>query len=180
MTPLQQLFKRLIEQWEAKHGEHMTGGKLAQILGKSRNLLSQIMNDGLVPSGEVLVKLGQVLEAGDDDIRELMISAMKTKALGRARDTFWLAQALELGEILNGRIKAFTQYLKETDQLEEFEQWIEKRPLRRDLPAALDEELAQHGLNGSLPATGESPATETPRAEDGQDGPSAKDSEASA
>ena len=127
VTLLQRRVKELIERWEARKKERLSGGRLAALLGKSRNLLSQIMNDGLIPSGEVLMKLGRVLEADENEQRELVLAAMKTKAQGRARDTFWLQQALDLSEKLHQRVMALTEFLKVTEQLEEFERWAGSR-----------------------------------------------------
>ncbi len=136
MTLLQRRVKELIDRWEAKNSERLSGGRLATLLGKSRNLLSQIMNDGLIPSGEVLTKLGEVLGADETDQRELMLAAMKTKAQGRARDTFWLSQALDLTEKLHQRVIALTDYLNSTNQLEEFERWLGlKKPIKKPAPA---------------------------------------------
>lgn len=95
------------------------------MLGKSRNHISQIMNDGLVPSGEVLIQLAGVLGATDDELRELVLSAMRTKAGGRSRDTFWLKQALELTDSLMKHIEQYRAFLEKEGKLDEFQAWLE-------------------------------------------------------
>lgn len=123
MTPLQEKVQELISSYQERHSVDLSGRELSGLLGKSRNHLSQIMNDGLVPSGEVLVRLGEVLEADDEQKRDLLLCAMRTKASTRARDAFWLEQALELTDGLMDRISSLEKYLRETGQHEEFHNW---------------------------------------------------------
>jgi transcriptional regulator with XRE-family HTH domain len=123
VTILQRRVRELIERYEAKHSVKLSGGELSARLGKSRNHLSQILNDGLVPSGELLSRLAHVLEASEEDHRELLLCAMKVKAQGRARDTFWLQQALDLLEQLNGKIAVYVDYLQLHQRTQDFEQW---------------------------------------------------------
>lgn len=123
-TPLQQKVLDLVAAFEAREGRSLSGRELSSMLGKSRNHISQIMNDGLVPSGEVLIKLAQVLGASDEELRDLVLSAMRTKAGGRARDTFWLKQALELTDALMSNVEQYRAFLEQQGQLEEFQRWL--------------------------------------------------------
>ncbi|MEZ6196868.1 MAG: helix-turn-helix transcriptional regulator [Planctomycetota bacterium] len=111
MTPLQETVYRLIADYEARNERKLSGRELSAMIGKSRNHLSQIMNDGLVPSGEVLLKLGEALEADEETQRQLVLDAMRTKIGDRARDTFWLRHALELTDSLVERVDGFEEFL---------------------------------------------------------------------
>lgn len=123
-TPLQNKVRELVAAFEARENRTVSGRELSSMLGKSRNHISQIMNDGLVPSGEVLIKLAEVLGASDEDLRELVLAAMRTKAGGRARDTFWLKQALELTDALMSNIEQYRAFLEQQGQLEAFQKWL--------------------------------------------------------
>ncbi len=94
------------------------------MVGKSQNLLSQIMNDGLVPSGEVLLLLGESLGANEEDRRELVMAAMRVKAESRSRDTFWLQHAIELTDSLVNRVDDMKRFLESNGQMDAFEQWL--------------------------------------------------------
>ncbi len=120
MTPLQRMIEELIAAHERRHGRRLSGRQIADRLGKSRNHLSQIMNDGLVPSGETLFELAEILEAEPDQKDRLVMAAIETKAGARSRDAFWLRKALELLEEL-GRMKDF---LDEKGQAEAFRRWL--------------------------------------------------------
>ena len=134
ITPLQRHIRELIARYEVKHAMRLSGGELASRVGKSRNLMSQILNDGLIPSGEVVIRIGQALEADDDELRALLIDAMHSKAQSRARDTFWMQQALILTESLHQRVLAFTEYLKSKNQIEDFERWLGGRAKKPKSP----------------------------------------------
>lgn len=126
-TPLQTMIGQLIENYEEAYGEALSGRELSSMLGKSRNHLSQIMNDGLIPSGDVLSKLCDVLEATEVERRELMLAAMRTKAQGRARDTFWLKRALEMCDDFQAEIEGLRQYLQKQGKLDDYEKWSKRR-----------------------------------------------------
>ena len=131
MTPLQQKIQDLIESYEHRTGMHISGRELSHMLGKSRNHLSQIMNDGLVPSGEVIALMAEVLGAEDEERRDLMIAAMRTKATGRARDTYWLDMALGMVEDTDERVEELEDYIRTKDLAADFEKWAKRRRSRR-------------------------------------------------
>ncbi|MCB9832708.1 MAG: helix-turn-helix transcriptional regulator [Planctomycetes bacterium] len=120
MTPLQAKVAELITAYERQHGTRLSGREIADRLGKSRNHLSQIMNDGLVPSGEALMSLADVLEASAEDRDDLVMAALRTKAGARSRDSFWLEKALELLDELG----AMKRFLDDQGQAEAFRAWL--------------------------------------------------------
>jgi transcriptional regulator with XRE-family HTH domain len=126
VTPLQETVNKLIAEFEAKHERRLSGRELSAMIGKSRNHLSQIMNDGLVPSGEVLLRLGEALEASEELKRQLVLDAMRTKIGDRARDTFWLQHALELTDSLSDRLDSFETFLAQRGMLADFETWLDR------------------------------------------------------
>lgn len=123
MTPLQKKVFDCVVKYESKHAVSLSGRELSLQLGKSRNHMSQIMNDGLVPSGDALVKFAEHLGCGDKETRDLLLAAMQTKAETRTRDGFWLSHALEFTSGLNDRVDLFIAYLESIGKLKDFERW---------------------------------------------------------
>ncbi len=129
LTPLQAKIRKLIAEYNGSNDCRLTDRDVSAMVGKSQNLLSQIMNDGLVPSGEVLLLLGESLGASEEDRRELVMAAMRAKAESRSRDTFWLQHAIELTDSLVNRVDEMKRFLESQGQLDAFEQWLGvKRP----------------------------------------------------
>ena len=128
MTTLQTKIRQLIAAYDKANDCRLTDREVSLMIGKSQNLLSQIMNDGLVPSGEVLLLLGEALGAGEEDRRELVMAAMRSKAQSRTRDTFWLKHAIELTDSLVNRVDSMRQFLESQGQMDAFEQWLGVKP----------------------------------------------------
>lgn len=127
MTPFQNRMNDLILRWESESGHRMTGGRLAGMLNKSRNLLSQIVNDGLVPSGAVIVDLSDVLGCDEEETTQLLLAAMQTKAGTRSRDTFWLREALGLVKLIQDRSDKKDEFMKEHGLLDAFKKWLKEK-----------------------------------------------------
>ncbi|MEE9394645.1 MAG: helix-turn-helix transcriptional regulator [Planctomycetota bacterium] len=138
MTPLQTKVSRLISDFELRQGRRISGRELSSRIGKSRNHLSQILNDGLVPSGEVLMKLAGVLELDKEMRDELVLDAMRTKVVDRARDCFWLEHALDLNDRNVARAGHYDTFLANRGLYDEFVEWLAKIEARE----AEEEKLA--------------------------------------
>jgi transcriptional regulator with XRE-family HTH domain len=128
LTPLQSKIRKLIHDHNRANDCSLSDRDVSALVGKSQNLLSQIMNDGLVPSGEVLLLLGEALGANEEERRELVMAAMRAKAESRSRDTFWLQHALELTDSLVSRVDEMKRFLESQGQLDAFEQWLGVKP----------------------------------------------------
>ena len=138
MTPLQEKVQYLLDEYAQRTGKPISGRELSARLGKSRNHLSQIMNDGLIPSGEVLVKLAKVLEVGQQEQRRLMLAALHTKAQSRARDSFWLRFSIDLSDDLMAQNEQYEAFLETIGRLREFQEWSQTSP-RGDRSEEADE-----------------------------------------
>ncbi len=126
-TPFQNAVRRLIRRYEERHGAKLSGRELSLRVGKSPTHLSQILNDGLIPSGKALLALGRALDAAPSEIRDLLVQAMKTKARGRARDTFWLDAALEMSDELVHEISELRGYLESRGLLSAYDEGHQRR-----------------------------------------------------
>ena len=124
MTPLQEMISRLMLAYEKRVGRKVSGREFSTMLGKSRNHISQVLNDGLVPSGDVIVKLGEVLAVDDEERRELMMAAMETKAKGHSHDTFWLREAIAIVNNLTDDLACARDYVESHDLGDAFESWL--------------------------------------------------------
>jgi transcriptional regulator with XRE-family HTH domain len=127
VTAFQTRINELIAKWEKDTGNKLSGGRLATMLNKSRNLLSQIVNDGLVPSGAVLVELADALGCDEDETTDLLLSAMQTKAATRSRDTFWLREALALVKLIQDRAEHKDEFLREHGLMDAFRKWLAQK-----------------------------------------------------
>jgi len=112
--------------YEEKVGQRISGRELSLRIGKSRNHISQILNDGLVPSGEVLSALGRHLEADDADMNRLLLSAMRTKVIKRARDSYWLREALEMMSHVGHERNNLRRFIESSGEWEPYVAWREE------------------------------------------------------
>ncbi|MCA9323360.1 MAG: helix-turn-helix transcriptional regulator [Planctomycetes bacterium] len=130
MTPLQKQVNDLIARFEEREQRRVSGRELSTMLGKSRNHLSQILNDGLVPSGEVLVQFAKLLGASDEERRELLIAAMQTKVETRSRDSFWLQHALDLTGELMSQLRSHREFVRSIVRESELDAWLAQEAKR--------------------------------------------------
>ena len=128
VTRLQAKIRQLISRYNEENDCRLSDRELSAKVGRSQNLMSQIMNDGLVPSGEVLLLIARALGATEDDERELVMAAMRAKVESRSRDTFWLQHALELTDSLVDRVDEMKKFLETQGQLDAFERWLGIHP----------------------------------------------------
>jgi hypothetical protein len=109
-TPFQKELVSHIESYV--EGEvHMSGRQMSTLLGRSANHVSQMMNDGLVPSGAAILEMAEVLHLDRAATDRLIRAAMETKAGQRSRDNFWIAESLRMIEGFEDEKKAFEEFL---------------------------------------------------------------------
>ena len=128
MTPFQRKVQDLIDACEKREGLGMSGRELSLKLGKSRNHISQIMNDGLIPSGDMLQRLVRTLGGTLEDRRELALHAMRAKSVARTRDTYWLREALAAIADVERRLAWAEDFVATRGLLREYGDWkVERR-----------------------------------------------------
>ncbi|MAG57755.1 MAG: hypothetical protein CMJ83_15820 [Planctomycetes bacterium] len=125
-TPFQRSLVGFIDGY-SKDGQRMSGRKLSQLLGKSANHISQMLNDGFIPSGPAILEMAEVLRLGQDDTDELIRGAMQTKASQRSRDNFWINETNRMLEAMEARHEAYEAFLKKEGLEERFDSYARRR-----------------------------------------------------
>jgi transcriptional regulator with XRE-family HTH domain len=126
-TPFQQELSRLIARYEAENNVRMTGTLMGSLTGRSRNHLSNIMNDGLVPSAEATTSLCRKLGATDTEFEAVLMAGLRTKSDG-PRDLQWLKQAVHQIDRIQGVLDGYVCFLQEKGLADEFQQYRRSEP----------------------------------------------------
>lgn len=119
-SPFQQEIALLIARYEAQKGVRVTGQLLGELTQRSRNHLSNIMNDGLVPSAEAVAVLCRVLEATQSESMAILMAGLRTKSEG-PRQLHWLQESVRLIDQLEDELSAQRRYLEEQGLWEQFQ-----------------------------------------------------------
>lgn len=120
VTPFQKELVAAIDAYN-KDGTRMSGRMLSTLLGKSANHISQILNDGFVPSGPAILDMARVLELDTDGTDVLIRAAMETKASQRSRDSFWITETTRMLKAADAEIGLYEAFLEERGLREDFE-----------------------------------------------------------
>lgn len=129
-TPFQEVLVREIEAY-SNDGQRMSGRRLSQMLGKSGNHISQMLNDGFVPSGPAILEIAEILELDAERTDALIRAAMLTKAGQRSRDQFWINETLRMLDREADKRSMMTEFLTEEGLLGRFIEWKKSRPASR-------------------------------------------------
>jgi len=123
-TPFQ---KELVTRLEAfgNSGERMSGRQLSLLLGKSANHLSQMLNDGLVPSGQTILDMADVMGLSQEETDNLIRAGMETKAMQRSRDNFWINQTTRMLNRAEDELQIYRSFLDESGLTEAFDTFAE-------------------------------------------------------
>jgi len=119
-TPFQRELVRLLERFGSQ-GERISGRQLSLMLGKSANHLSQMLNDGLVPSGQTILDMASVMGLDEAETDRLIRAAMETKALQRSRDSFWIKQTTRMLRRAEEDLATYRSFLEQAGLMEAFE-----------------------------------------------------------
>ena len=126
-TPFQEEVSRLIASYEETQKVKMTGRLLGELTHRSRNHLSNIMNDGLVPSAEAVSAMCHVLGATPDAYVAILMAAMRTKSEG-PRKLAWLEEAMTQIDRLQQELSHHAAFIEEKGLMDEFRQRNKETP----------------------------------------------------
>ena len=121
-TPFQIELIRLIDAHQKDLGE-ASGRALSARLGKSSNHLWQILNRGMVPSGEAILDITRLLGLGQAETEGLILAAIETKGRTRSRDRFWITRVCEMVTRRDAEIRDVRDFLKEFGLSKAFSEW---------------------------------------------------------
>lgn len=124
-TPFQRSLVRFIEGYSVD-GQRMSGRRLSSLLGKSANHISQMLNDGFVPSGPAILEMADVLELTPPQRDQLIRAAMETKAAQRSRDNFWINETWRMLEDADTEKERLMAFLGERGLVDAFAEWSAK------------------------------------------------------
>ena len=125
-TPFQSELVRSLEAYTNGSGR-LSGRQLSLLLGKSANHLSQMLNDGLVPAGQTILEMAQVLELDQTGTDRLIRAAMETKAHQRSRDNFWINQTNRMLKQAEDDLASFQEFVAQTDLRERWRKFRDQR-----------------------------------------------------
>ena len=120
-THFQKQLSRLIARYERANNVRMTGQLLGNLTQRSRNHLSNIMNDGLIPSAEATSALCRTLNATDEEYVAILMAGLRTKSEG-PRKLQWLQEAMAQIDRIQGDLDAHAAFLKGKGLMTEFQQ----------------------------------------------------------
>jgi hypothetical protein len=120
-TPFQALLLEHIQRRTVETGD--SGRSLSLSMGKSANHLSQILNDGLIPSGPGIIDMAAFLGLDQDGTDGLIRAAIRTKMEGRSRDSFWLRESARMLEAKEQEVDSMQRYLHRMGMYESFLDW---------------------------------------------------------
>ena len=123
-TPFQRALAIHVREYTGRSG--LSGRGLSKAMGKSANHLSQIINDGLIPSGPALLDMTKFLGLDQDETDALIQAALITKMRGRSRDSFWLRESARLIEARDHEIKSMRDFLLRSSLYEDYIRWRDR------------------------------------------------------
>jgi hypothetical protein len=134
--PVRTPFQRELVEAMKSYGvdsKKISGRRLSLLLGRSSNMVSQLMNDGLVPAGETVLEIAEVLELDRAGTDRLIRAGMETKASQRSRDSFWISQSARMLREAEGEIARLRGFIAASGLLEAYEQYLaeQKRGRKR-------------------------------------------------
>ena len=118
-TPFQAELIRLISVHMPKLGIS-SGRAFNALLGKSSNHVYQILNKGMIPSGEAVLDICRVLKRSREKTEQLVLRAIETKGLKRTRDTFWIREVARMVHVREVHLARMRNFLRERGLYEEF------------------------------------------------------------
>jgi hypothetical protein len=120
-THFQKQLSRLIARYERANNVRMTGQLMGNLTQRSRNHLSNIMNDGLIPSADATSALCRTLNATDEEYIAILMAGLRTKSEG-PRKLQWLQEAMAQIDRIQGDLDAHAAFLKGKGLMTEFQQ----------------------------------------------------------
>lgn len=121
LTPFQELLIEHLRVRVAALGG--SGRALSLQMGKSASHMSQIINDGLVPSGPSIIEMAGFLGLNRDETDGLIRSAMLTKMEGRSRDSFWLRESERMLAAKEVEIDLLVRFLHRSGLYDDYLAW---------------------------------------------------------
>lgn len=121
-SPFQLVLGRLITERANVIGIH-SGRALGAVLGRSAGVVSQMLKGALIPSGEVVLEIAEVLRLDPAATEELLRSAVQSKIATRGRDGFWLDTASQWERRATRELQEIRNFLTERRLIAEFEAW---------------------------------------------------------
>lgn len=125
-TPFQRELVGILESYGAGK-ERISGRQLSRKLGKSANHLSQMLNDGLVPSGQTILEMCRILDLDEDTRDGLIRAAMETKAQQRSRDNFWINHTTRMLHKLEEQLRLHRAFLEQGSLKASFERFLRQQ-----------------------------------------------------
>jgi hypothetical protein len=132
-TPFQLELIRLIAERGPRLGT-TSGRELSARLGKSSNHLWQILNRGMVPSGEAILDIARLLELTETETEGLVLKAIETKGQTRSRDHFWIGQVHEMVVRRDAEVALLLGFVEERGLADAFREWRKSRSDRPGRP----------------------------------------------
>ncbi len=102
-----------------------SGRALAQVLGRSAGTVSQMLGGSLVPSGEAVLEIADVLRLSPASREQLLRAAVASKVEARGRDGFWLATTLGWERDARADADRMRRFLEQRGLAAEFEAWCD-------------------------------------------------------
>ena len=121
-TPFQKSLVDCLEGYTAGP-KRMSGRQLSLLLGKSANHISQMLNDGLVPSGQTILEMADVLKLDQAETDVLIRAAMETKANQRSRDNFWINQTNRILKQADAELAQFREFVSRNGMADAWQQF---------------------------------------------------------
>jgi len=102
-----------------------SGRALAQVLGRSAGTVSQMLGGSLVPSGEAVLEIADVLRLSPASREQLLRAAVASKVEARGRDGFWLTTALGWERDARADADRMRRFLEQRGLGAEFDAWCD-------------------------------------------------------
>lgn len=113
----------------------LSGRQLSLLMGRSPNHMSQIVNDGFIPSGQTILEMAEVLHLDRAQTDALIRAALETKVKQRSRDQFWILQTKRMLEASEKEARAVRDFLEAEGLKARFDAFKAKRRRKGRKPA---------------------------------------------
>ncbi len=133
-SPFQLVLGRFITERASAIGIH-SGRALGAVLGRSAGAVSQMLKGTLIPSGEAVLEIAEVLRLDANATEELLRSAVLSKIAMRGRDGFWLEAASLWERRAHRELREASTFLAERGLLGEFEIWRRRHASSSEIAA---------------------------------------------
>lgn len=126
-TPFQKVLVGHFERFAHDKGVSLSGRQFSVLFGRSANHISQMLNDGFVPSGETILEMAEKMHLDREGTDQLIRAALETKAGKRSRDHFWINETLRMLKKADADRSDVLAFLKKQGIAEAFEKHLASR-----------------------------------------------------